>query len=53
MSVCVDEFKCPRRPEVINSLELELRAVVSYLKWVLGMKLCQEKYLLLTTEPSL
>lgn len=39
----------------MDSLELELQGVVSYLSWVLEIEmwvLCQEKYVLLVVEPS-
>lgn len=39
MWVCSPEIRCFQRPEVSDSLDLELQAVVSLLTWILGINL--------------
>lgn len=47
-------FRCPKRPEASDLLELELRRVVNHPVWCWEMHCVQqEQYTLLTTEPPL
>ena len=47
-------FRCPKRPEASDLLELELRRVVNHTVWCWEMHCVQqEQYTLLTTEPPL
>lgn len=36
MWVCAHECRSPQKPEVLDSLELELQVILSHLTWVLG-----------------
>lgn len=55
-NVCACEYGCPWRPEkALDLLELELKAIVSYLVWMLGPELSppQEQQVLIPLSSPL